>query len=300
LTVLAAFELPWDGTGSGDTPALFAAAGAATAAWRGAALYADRGDGELQPLAASGRARSAVGWAETVLPPASPLLLDRGAGVVIQLVDAGFDLHDATGRQLALGENRALLGAEIVQFGKAQPLGGGRWRLSQLLRGRGGTESGLAMHAVGESFVLLDGRPVALDGSVIGAAPGTEVAAVGFGDAEPIVAPIALRGITLRPLSPVCPRIATAAGGTLLLGWTRRARGAWDWPDGVDAPLREQAERYLVTLGDLTAPAAAWDLSEPRLAIAPEVLAALPAGDLNVRQHGSFALSQPLFLTTLS
>ncbi|MFA7604185.1 MAG: phage tail protein [Novosphingobium sp.] len=72
-TVLAAFELPWDGSGSGDVPCVFAAASAAAANWRGAALYVDQGDGALLPLGPSGRARAIVGLAETALAPASPL-----------------------------------------------------------------------------------------------------------------------------------------------------------------------------------------------------------------------------------
>jgi hypothetical protein len=298
-TVLAAFELPWDGTGGGDRPAPFAALSAGAANWRGAALYVDQGDCQLQPLGASGRARSVLGQAEEALVPASPLLFDRGVGVIVALIDPAMDLADATGRQLALGANRALLGSEIIQFGRAEPLGAGRWRLRDLLRGRGGTESALAGHLAGEPFVLLDARPVALDPLLVGAAPDARIAAVGFGDDDPVTAPIALRGVTLRPLSPVHPRVATLPDGTLALAWTRRARGAWDWPDGVDAPLHEEAERYLVTLGDLTAPAAAWETTVPQLAIAPALLATLPAGDITVRQQGSYALSEALFLTSL-
>jgi hypothetical protein len=59
-----------------------------------------------------------------------------------------------------------------------------------------------------------------------------------------------------------------------------------------------------VTLGDLAAPSAVWEVAEPRLTLPPEALAALPGGALpggalNVRQQGSYALSEPLFLVTL-
>ncbi len=298
-TTLAAFELPWDGSGRGDVPALFAAPSAAAANWRGAALYADLGDGELRPLGPSGRTRSCIGLAETVLAPAHPLLFDRGSGVIVQLVDPAMDLLDAGGRQLALGANRALLGGEIIQFGRAEPLGVGRWRLSQLLRARGGTETALVSHVAGERFVLLDTRLIALDPAILGGVPDAQIAAVGFGDAAPVMAPIMLRGITLRPPSPVHPRLRWLADGSLDLAWTRRARGAWGWADGVDAPLHEQAERYLVTLGDLASPAAIWELGEPALSLSPAALALLPAGPIQVRQQGSYALSEPLLLTTL-
>lgn len=298
-TVLAAFELPWDGVGSGDSSPVFVAASSAAANWRGAALYADQGDGALLPLGPSGRTRSVMGVAETALAAANPLLFDRGAGVIVELVDPAMTLADATGRRLALGANRALLGEEIVQFARADALGGGRWRLMQLLRGRGGTEGAVVGHAAGERFVLLDAAPVAVDPAILGNGADAQVAAVGFGDDAPVLSAIALRGIALRPPSPVHPRSRMLAGGALELSWTRRARGAWDWPDGVDAPLREQAERYIVTLGDPASPAAVWQVDAPLLALMPEAVAALPPGDLTVRQQGSHALSDPLFLVTL-
>lgn len=296
-TALAAFELPWDGTGSGDSPALFAAVSAPGPGWNGAALFADHGDGELVPLGPSGRARSVMGTAVGVLPAASPLLLDRTSSVTVELIGPGMAPTDATLRQLAMGANRALLGGELIQFARAVPLGGGRWRLEHLLRGRGGTEAAVSTHVAGESFVLLDGTPVPLDAALVGSAV---VVAVGLGDTEPVASPIALRGATLRPLSPVHPRSARDADGALTLRWTRRARGAWLWPDGVDAPLHEQAESYLVTFGDPAVPTASWDVSEPRLHLTATDLAGLTAGGaFHVRQRGTHALSALLFLATL-
>ncbi len=66
-TVLAAFELPWDGNGSADASATYAGASSAATNWSGAALYVDHGDGQLLPLGPSGRIRSIVGSAVNVL-----------------------------------------------------------------------------------------------------------------------------------------------------------------------------------------------------------------------------------------
>ena len=98
----------------------------------------------------------------------------------------------------------------------------------------------------------------------------------------------------------VHPRVIDRPDGALDLAWTRRARGGWAWRDGVDVPLQEQVERYLVTLGDPDGPLALWDLAEPRLALSAATLAALPSGVLRVRQQGSHALSESLFLITLA
>jgi len=304
FTQMAAFELPWDGTGTGDTPAPFAAVTSPGSNWSGAALFADHGDGALQSLGSSGRVRSIMGLTENVLPPANPLLFDRSSSVTVALPDAAMDLADATGRQLAMGANRALLGEEILQFARAVPLGSGRWRLEHMLRGRGGTETGIASHAAGERFVLLDSRPVPLDPALVGSMTGTSIVAAGRSDPEPVASPVVLRGITLRPLSPVHPRIAQLPDGTLELAWTRRARGAWLWADGVDTPLHEEAETYQVTFGGITAPAALWNVTGPRISLSSVTVAALaaalPGGALHVRQQGSYALSEPLYLTSLS
>ena len=300
---LEAFELPWDGRGSGDTPAIFAAVSSSGSTWAGAALYAEDGAGELTSLGSSGRARSVIGSAATVLPPANPLLIDRSSSLDVSLVSTDFELPSATARQLSTGANRAIVGDEIIQFAFAQPLGDARWRLSGLLRGRGGTEAKVDTHIVGERFVLLDQRIVALDAAIVGPADDVAIVAVGRGDVSPIESRIALRGITVRPLSPVHPRIHTLDDGSLTLRWTRRARGAWLWLDGVETPLHEEAEHYQVIFGDLRAPTAVWLRSTPELVLSLSELeglnANLPGGKFHVRQHGSYAVSPPLYLGSL-
>lgn len=302
-TVLAAFELPWDGNGTGDRPALFAAGSSSGPGWKGAALYAERGDGQLVPLGATGRARAIMGRVPDALPPSSPLLLDRATSVTVQLLATDMILADADPTSYALGGNLALIGEELIQFGAAIPLGGGRWRLERLLRGRGGTEGAIAGHGPDENFVLLAGASTALDPATVGTAPDTLIAALGLADAVPVTSPIANRGLTLRPLCPVHPR-RRADGDGLVLAWTRRARGAWLWRDGVDTPLHEETEAYEVSYGPASTPIARWETTLPQLAVTAAALAelasALPGGTFQVRQIGSYALSDPLLLATLS
>ena len=297
-TALAAFELPWDGLGSGAQPAIFAAASSAGAGWSGAALFADPASGELVELGPSGRTRCPIGIALGALGPSSPLVLDRSAAVEIELIDPAMILAPATPRQLAAGANRALLGEEILQFASAESLGAGRWRLGGLLRGRGGTEPAVDSHAAGERFVLLDGTATALDPALVGTAPDTRIAALGLGDPELVSAPIAQRGITLRPLCPVHGTAMLALDGTLHLAWTRRARGAWLWLDGVDVPLGESREAWDVTFGLGDSPVARWEPAEAALDLSAAQLAELavaaPGGRFLVRQRGDAALSQPL------
>jgi hypothetical protein len=300
-TEMVAFELPWDGAGGGNERQVYAAVSSASRGWTGAALYAEQA-GALVPLGASGTARSVIGVTASMLPPSPAVLFDRQAALEVELVSADFMLTGATAEELAGGANRALLGAEVIQFAEAVPLGGSRWRLRGLLRGRGGTEAAAqAGHAAGTPFALLDGRAAAIDPAKLDPTGATRLAAIGLADDEPVTAPIANPGQTLRPLTPVHPRVEPGPGGGLILRWTRRARGAWTWPDGVETPLGEQAEGYTVGLGDTGQPALRWEVAQPRLELSAATLAQLSsehAGEpLWVRQVGSFAASPPLLLT---
>lgn len=299
-TVLAACELPWDGNPSSPVPTILAAASSPSPAWSGAALYVDQGDSALIPLGGSGRTRAVLGVAATILPAASPLLFDRHGAVSVVLVGADLMMSDATMRQLAMGANRALLGSEVIQFARAEPLGSGKWRLSGLWRGRGGTEAAVAAHAAGEPFLLLNGSGTVLDPEAVGQVPGTVLAAIGLGDSLPVTAPIGLRGIGLRPPAPVHGRCVTLANADRQLSWVRRARGAWLWQDGVDTPLNEHAEAYDVAFGPVLAPLARWQTPIPALTVpfsqlAP-LLALAPTGPFAIRQRGDRALSEPLIV----
>lgn len=301
-TRLRAFGLPWDGYGDGDTPKLFAAASAGGSAWGGAALYVDRG-GELVRLGETGRTRSTVGATLVPLSGSPALVLERHAALEVELAADDMSLASAGPAALATGANRLLVGDEVLQFARAEQVGERLWRLSGLLRGRGGTEAAAVRgHDAGASIVLIDDSLVPLDPALVPAAETTGIAAIGFGDEAPVTAPLTNPGAGRKPLCPVHPRAAQTAEG-LELGWTRRARGAWDWPDEVETPLVEQGEAYRVGCGPVDAPFAVWSLGEPRLVLDGTAVAALaaahPGSDLWVRQVGSFAQSDPLLLTTL-
>jgi hypothetical protein len=301
-TALSAFETPWDGLGEGHARRVHAALSSASAGWTGAALYAELAEG-LVPLGASGSRRSALGQTVSILPPSPALRLDRAASVDVELVSADFVLANATPETLASGANRALIGNEVVQFVEASALGGTLWRLRGLLRGRGGTEAAAqTAQPAGAPFAMLDADLIALDPAKLGAA--TSVAAIGLADSEAVHAAIRNPGLSVRPLCPVHPRIAPAEDGGLVLAWTRRARGAWSWLDAIETPLNEQAEDYLVGLGDTANPDLRWQTAQPQLALPAALMAELaaehPGKPLWVRQVGSLAVSDALLLTVIA
>jgi hypothetical protein len=302
-TLLHAFELPWDGTSGPDARVPYAALSSLSAGWRGAALYAQQGDA-LQPIGPSGRRRSVIGALATALPPSTGLLLDREASFEIDLVSPDFVLDSVTVAELAGGANMALAGGEVLQFVQAERLDGSRWRLTGLLRGRGGTEPASAQGlAAGAHFVLLDDALIALDPTKVDTGV-TSIAALGLADPQPVYTPLANAGLTRRPLTPVHGAATPTPEGGLSLTWCRRSRGSWEWLDSVEAPLNEQAESYVVGIGDSDAPELRWTTQEPRLVIDAAswalVRVAHTGKPLWVRQVGTGALSPPLLLTIIA
>lgn len=301
-TLLTAYELPWDGLGSSDQRQVFAAASSASAGWTGATLYADH-LGSLVPIGGTGTRRSVTGETTAPLPASACMFIDRQAALLVQLDSQDFQLSSATPEALAGGANRVLVGEEVLQFGKAENLGSGRWRISDLLRGRGGTEH-IATQAApaGLHFVLLDGKAIALEASE--AAEISNVAAIGLADPEAVVAPIISAGRTRTPLMPVHGEAIYREDGALHLRWRRRARGAWTWPDTVDVPLNEQFERYEVGIGPKDQPDMAWEALEPSMTIAPALYSQIKADfagrDIWVRQVGSHGRSPALLLVIIN
>jgi hypothetical protein len=185
-----------------------------------------------------------------------------------------------------------------MQFGRVQPLGGGKFRLSHLLRGRGGTEWACAQHASGEIFCLIEPKalqPAALPTWSLGAT----VTAQAAGATNAI---ITLSAEVLRPPSPVNLAAERLFNGDLEISWIRRSRQGFAWVDYVDAPLGEAREQYRVSLNGSIGTIEL--LSEqPAVTMAATTVATVGVGEANiqVRQIGDLAASHPAELTvTLS
>lgn len=303
-TVLAALEVPSEGHANPALPLLFAAASAASSAWRGAALYRVQAN-TLVPIGSSGSQRATIGTLVEPLGPSRGHLFEPDASALIELVTDDLELEDTGMAGLANGANRMMIGSEAIQFACGVPLGSGRWRLQGLLRGRGGTEPEAASgHPAQTGIVLLDDALVPLDAGEVPALNSTSIAAIGTGDNDAVIASLANAGLSRRPLAPVHPRLQIGADAVWDICWTRRARGQWRWEDGIDVALVEEREAYLVGYGATGAPYAAWSVNEPRITLTQAQRAALLAAwgpaDLWVRQAGTFGQSPPLFIAPIT
>lgn len=297
-TSLAAFELPWDGVGDPTTVKLRVAASSPSAGWTGAALFVQTSDGQLAAIGSTGRRRAVLGRSLTQLPKGTPLIFDASATVDVALVPQDAALANATWAQLMQGSNLAYLGSELIQFSRAERLSSGTWRLSGLLRGRGGTEAAIASHAIGEHFVLIDDALTKIDPADV--AEGLEIAALGRGDPEVVTTEVINRGIGLRPLAPVHGRARRLADGGMQLDWIRRARGGWAWLDELDLPLNEPQELWQITYGTAEAANLAWNTAEPHLQLTAAQVSGLgtatEAHRFSIRQVGRTSLSLPLII----
>ncbi|MFU7527312.1 phage tail protein [Qipengyuania sp. ASV99] len=303
-TLLTALETPPSGTADTTNPAIFAAATANSAGWRGAALFIEQGSA-LVGIGSTDGVRSIFGTLAAPLGGSPSTLIETSAAFDIDLPDESlsFSSTDMTG--IAMGQNRLMLGGELLQFLNAEPLGANRWRLSGLLRGRAGTEDAAALgHTAGTLAVLIDDSLTALDNSLVPSAAGTRIAAIGRGDTVPVYASLQNVGLSRRPPRPVHPRADVLPDGSWRLCWTRRARGQWTWPDGIEVPIVEEHESYTISFGAEDTAFAVWTLSTANFLISSaersDLLTQFGAGSLWVRQSGTYGQSSPLHLITIT
>ncbi|WP_267379151.1 MULTISPECIES: phage tail protein [unclassified Sphingomonas] len=301
-TWLQAFEMPALDDTLLTAPRIAVAATGAGAGWRRAALLYSLDDGASWAAAGATASPAILGTIEVPPDPAaSAAFYDLRSAVVVRLAHADLVLGDADDAALDRGRNLALIGDELVQFGRAEPLGGTGWRLSRLLRGRRGTEAAMGAQAAGARFVLVEADTVrTLDLPLSALGQRVRVLASGVGDTKgPVESAFALTGASIRPPAPVHLAVATDGSGDATLRWTRRSRAGWRWIDGVDAPLGEEAERYRValTLGDGSTRTI--ETTEPLVTIAAADRAAGPI-TAAVRQRGTVAESLPAGITIAS
>lgn len=302
-TELALIELPWDGTGSSAEHSLFAAASGTGEAWRGATLFVNQA-GSLIPITSQIESRATIGVLASSLPPSPSLSLERLASVEIQFTQSERNLLSTTIAGLASGANRIAVGGEVLQFLCAEPLSDTQWKLSGLLRGRGGTEGAAATgHSAGSQVVLIDASLVGLDTNEIPPTDYTEIAAIGLADAEPVYASTQITGLSRNPLPPVHASRTENVDGAWTLCWTRRARGQWQWASSVDLPLVEEAETYRIGVGSTEQPAVSWQVDTAQLTINSSDVAILlnehSGAQMWVKQIGSFGVSQATKITTI-
>lgn len=250
-TALMLADLPVLTDDAPAAPVVVVAAAGESAGWRRAALFVrEPGSGEATPAGATA-ARATMGVVTGAPVATSSALFDEAAAIEVELLSDAMLLTGADDAALLGGANMALVGDELIQFGRVSQTGARMFRLSRLLRGRRGTEWAIAGHVAGAPFLLLEAdRLAAAPAGAVRIGGDLTMLAIGIGDATPAEASCAMTGAALTPLSPVHLRTEDDGAGGLAVRWVRRSRAGWRWLDGVDAPLGEERERYAVTVLD--------------------------------------------------
>lgn len=250
LQSLAAFAEPWPGS---------------LAIWRAA-------DGMPFALAGIVAAPSIMGETLTALAPGPLWRTDRHAMVEVRL--RGGSLSSIAPEAALAGGNAlafidAAGDAEILTAARVELIGPRTFRLSQMVRGLGGSEAMAGrMLAAGARVVVLDGAAAALTSSLddlgrrfryrIGPA-NADVAASSMRELSATVG-----NAPLLPLAPVRVRGRRLAAGTRL-SWTRRTRVDGDSWEAFDVPLGEDGERYRLVIHDGGVPKRVFDVAAPEL-----------------------------------
>jgi hypothetical protein len=247
-TSLLLLDLPLSAEALPSRPRLLAAAAGRQAGWRRAELSASFDGGGSWVVAGPTAPPAVIGTALSVPERGGAALFDDRGQVEVELLNETMWLESRSDSALASGDNLAVLGEELIQFAVAVPLGGRRFRLSRLLRGRRGTEWAAGLHSAGEPFAMIEAESLTAIDAPLGAIGGeARLLATGLGDPEGVLAVREVSGEAMRPPSPVHLRALRLANGDLAVTWVRRSRNGWVWLSGSDTALGEETEAYRLT-----------------------------------------------------
>ncbi|MDQ2092539.1 baseplate multidomain protein megatron [Rhodalgimonas zhirmunskyi] len=229
---------------------------AVTAApWPGsAALYASSNDSDysLNRIIA---ARSSIGVTTNALFAAAPGLYDKGPGLLVKLTSG--TLQSVSELAMLNGANLAAIGDgasgnwELIQFRDAQLVDENTYMLTTRLRGQLGSDAWQPdVWPAGSYFVLLDSVPqqIGLTLAQRNMARDYRIGPAQRGYDDPSYTHLveAFEGVGLKPLSPCHLTAQEQVDGSVLAQWIRRTRTGGDSWDGMDVPLGEEREAYLV------------------------------------------------------
>ncbi len=183
---------------------------------------------------------------------ADPFVTDVGNSVVVALFDSADSISSVTELQMLNGSNLALVGDEIISFQTVTDNGNGTYTLSNLLRGRYGSDWATNTHTAGERFVLLDLDRLQFvdygvaDMDMLKYFRAQSLGSNYMGQAKQLTC-------ELRNMMPLSPQhIAGSRDGSnnLTITWIRRTRIFGGWADLADVPLGETEELYSVDVYD--------------------------------------------------
>ena len=235
-----------------DGPSFLAAMTGALAGWDGGVLMqsTDAG-GSWSSLHDFGPPGSAMGTCGNSLGSVDHRVIDNASLLSVTLTQG--ELFSVTQLAMLGGANHFAYGAdgrwEIIAAQTCALVSGTTYTLSNLLRGRFGSEQYMSTHANGDSLILLDTTDVAaivMGTGTIGLSYLYRGITVDLDISTDSNLAFTYRGVNLKPLSPIALTGNRDASNDWSLTWIRRTRDGGEWRDNVDASLGETSEAYQI------------------------------------------------------
>jgi len=143
-------------------PRLYAAVhGYGQAGWQGAAIYRSDNAGSSYKLVASTEQEAVWGKVTSIVPAIDVWqVFDETTTITVELKTGS--LESLSDLDLFNGENRVMIGSEMIQFGTATLTAPNTYELTHLLRGRQGTEWAIDGHIADEPIIVINSSLVRL------------------------------------------------------------------------------------------------------------------------------------------
>jgi hypothetical protein len=197
-----------------------------------------------------------MGTATNTIQAHDGKLLDKSSVLNVTLTMPGATLSSITELAMFNGANHFAYGVdnrwEIIAAQTCVLQGDGSYQLSDLMRGRFGTEQFTGTHAVNDTIALLSSSSLAfvsLTSAMIGLNRKYKGVNVGATLSSVTEKNFIYEGVNLKPLSPVYlngNRDPSTFDWTLT--WVRRGRVNNEWKDSIDVPVGEATESYEIEI----------------------------------------------------
>jgi hypothetical protein len=236
-------------------PSFLAAMTGALAGWEGGVLMqsTDAG-GSWASLADFSAPGAEMGSCSNAIGITDPRTIDAGSVLTVTLTQG--ELSSITLLALLAGGNHFAYGAdgrwEIIAAQTCTLVSGTTYALTNLLRGRYGTEWAMGLHLAGDALILLDSLDtlaITMSTGSIGLSSLYRGITVDRDISTDSNRVFAYLGVNLRPLSPIAlTGNRDPSSNDWTLTWIRRTRTGGEWRDYVDADLGETSEAYQIDI----------------------------------------------------
>ncbi|WP_287664531.1 phage tail protein [Accumulibacter sp.] len=225
--------------------------GAFSSGWAGGNLMTSTDSGSTWSIAASFAAPGAtIGYATNSIGDVDERTIDCASLLQVELYNG--ELFSITESAMLSGGNYFAYGAdgrwEIIAAQNCVLQVDGSYWLTNLLRGRNGTEWAMGLHSINDTLVLLDPddiQLITLSAAALGQTRLYRAITEGRDISTDSDRSFAYQGINLKPLSPLGGNMTrNTATDDLTLYAYRRSRIIDEWRDYVDIDIGESAESY--------------------------------------------------------